>query len=145
MNDFFKISELRAHLHLIASMNRYHWKHFCSFLIFPWKCSSQKSQYLFLHEFLNSNHLKVEVLFLRVKKVFILEPIRFPWKNYFSFLKHFQIYWCLIKCRPYLYLYSKISFYHTLTRAGCFINRNHSFLLNAIFLSIATNIFLKNC
>lgn len=134
-----------AHLHLTALMSQYHWKHFYSFSIFPWICSSQRSQYLSLHEFLNFDHLRIKELSLQANKFFILKPARFLWRNCFSFSKHFQIYWSQIQYHLFLSLCSKISFYHILIGASYFKDRNHSSLLNAIFLSVAANIFLKNC
>lgn len=133
------------HLHLTASMSQYHWKHFYSFSTFPWICSSLKSQYLFLRVFLNFNHLRVKELSLLANKFFVLKPARFLWRNYFSFSKHFQIYLFQIQYLLFLSLYSKISFYHIPIGAGYSKDRNHFFLLNAIFLSVIANIFLKSC
>ena len=134
-----------AHLHLTASMSQYHWKHFYSFLTFPWIYSSLKSQYLSLRVFLNFDHLRVKELSLLANKFFVLKPARFLWRNCFSFSKHFQIYLFQIQYLLFLSLYSKISFFHIPIGAGYSKDRNHFFLLNAIFLSVIANIFLKSC
>lgn len=121
-------------------MNQYHWKRFCSFLIFPWICFSLISLYLFLHEFLNFNHSKIITFYFLGNNYFIPKPNEFLWRNCFSFLKHYQIYLFLIQYPLCLCQYSMILFYHILISSWIV---NHFFLLSEIFIPV--NIFLKNC